>query len=122
MTYRSLLDELLLLTDACSGTPWFNANASAFLQVCDAFGETARQHHDLLVDKYIARPADELDEGQLKGITASGPPLEVLLRSLKMLRDYRCAEPDTAGRSRHADIARLRAAIADSDADDGNAA
>ncbi len=122
MTYRSLLDDLLLLTDACSGTPWFKANASAFLQVCDAFGETARQHHDLLVDKYIARPADALDEGQLKGITASGPPLEILLRSLKMLRDYRCAEPDTAGRSRHADIARLRAAIADGEADDGNAA
>lgn len=112
MTYRSLLDELLLLADDCAEMPWFRVNARAFLDTCDAFGETARQHHDLLVEKFIAGPADKLDERQLQGITASGPPLEVLLRSLKVLRDYRCAEPDAEGRSRHADIARLRAAIA----------
>jgi hypothetical protein len=80
--------------------------------VCDAFGETARQHHDLLVEKFIVRPADRLDESQLQGVTASGPPLDVLIRALKTLRDYRCAEPDNAGRSRHADIARLRNAVA----------
>jgi hypothetical protein len=112
MTYRSLLDELLLLADDCAGEEWFQANARAFLDVCDAFGETARQHHDLLVEKFIVRPADRLDESQLQGVTASGPPLDVLIRALKTLRDYRCAEPDNAGRSRHADIARLRNAVA----------
>ncbi|WP_432767925.1 MAG: DUF1864 family protein [Sphingopyxis sp.] len=111
MTYRSLLDELLLLADDCAGTDWFQANARAFLGVCDAFAATARQHHDLLVEKFIVRPAAALDASQMQGITASGPPLEVLLRALATLRDYRCAEPDPAGRSRHADLVRLRAAL-----------
>ena len=110
MTYRSLLDELLLLLPDCAEEPWFQTNARAFLEVCDAFAETARQHHDLLVEKFIVRPADALDETQLAGITASGPPLAVLIRSLKILRDYRCAEPDEMGRTRHRDLARLREA------------
>lgn len=70
----------------------------------------ADPHHDLLVEKFIVRPADALDETQLAGITASGPPLAVLIRSLKILRDYRCAEPDEMGRTRHRDLARLREA------------
>lgn len=112
MTFRSLLDELMELADDCTAEPWFQTNVRAFLGVCDAFAETARQHHDMLVEKFIVRPADRMDEAQLQGITASGPPLEVLLRSLKILRDYRCAEPDGTGLSRHADLARLRGEVA----------
>lgn len=108
MTYRSLLDELLLVADECAQEEWFQANVRAFLRVCDLFGDYARQHHDLLVERFITHPAASLDEAHLKGVTASGPPLPVLLRSLQILRDYRCAEPLNASVTRHADLARLR--------------
>jgi hypothetical protein len=36
----------------------------------------------------------------------------VLLRSLQILRDYRCAEPLEGGATRHADLARLRELMA----------
>lgn len=108
MTYRSLLDELLLLADECAGEDWFQTNVRGFLRVCTLFGDYARQHHDLLVDRFITHPAMNLDAGHLKGLTASGPPLPVLLRSLQILRDYRCAEPLEGGATRHADLARLR--------------
>jgi len=112
MTYRSLLDELLLIAGDCAHEPWFQANTRAFLAVCDMFAETARQHHDLLVDRFITRPAGTLDDAHLKGVTASGPPLPVLLRSLKILRDYRCAVPDGESVTRHADLERLRRIVA----------
>jgi hypothetical protein len=112
MTYRSLLDELLLLLDDHRAAPWFQTSARAFLKVCDLFGETARQHHDLLVEKFIAGPAAHLEARQLEGITASGPPLPVLLRSLETLRDYRMAADIAGGGTRHRDIARLREAVA----------
>lgn len=108
MTYRSLLDEMLLLADDCAQEDWFQTNARGFLRVCDLFGDYARQHHDLLVDRFITHPAMTLDEAHLKGVTASGPPLSVLLRSLQILRDYRCAEPLDGNKTRHADLAWLR--------------
>ncbi len=112
MTYRSLLDELLLLVEDNAGEPWFQTNARAFLGVCDMFAETARQHHDILVDKFITAPSAGLNETHLKGVTASGPPLPVLLRALRVLRDYRCAAADAESATRHADLERLRRAVA----------
>ena len=112
MTYRSLLDELLLLADDCGREDWFQANVHGFLRVCGLFGDYARQHHDLLVDKFITGPSVKLSEPHLKGVTASGPPLPVLLRSLKILRDYRCAEPQSDSVTRYPDIQRLRQLVA----------
>src|SRR6185295_9002791 len=111
MTHRSLLDEFLLLADEHAGADWFQANARAFLDVCDLFGETARQHHDQLVSRFIVGPAGEMPEERLEGITASGPPLPVLIRSLELLRDYRMAAPRPDLETRHADLKRLRADI-----------
>jgi hypothetical protein len=111
MTRTSLLDELLVLADDYAGTEWFQANAAAFLEVCGLFGTYAAQHHDGLVRRFIESPAAALDAKGLEGITASGPPLPVLLRSLEILRDLRVAadRPDIA--SRRADIDRLRSAL-----------
>ena len=111
MTRTSLLDELLQLIDAHSHTDWFQANATAFLEVCELFGRSAAQHHDGLVKRFVEAPAGALDAAALTGITASGPPLPVLLRSLEVLRDLRLAadRPDIA--SRHADVERLRRAL-----------
>jgi hypothetical protein len=82
-----------------------------FLDVCDLFGRTAAQHHDQLVSRFIEGPARALPEDRLHGITASGPPLPVLVRSLEVLRDYRIAAPRPDLETRHADLARLRAAV-----------
>ncbi len=111
MTHRSLLDELLLLAPEHSGADWFQRNARLFLEVCDLFAQTAEQHHDRLVSRFIVDPACKLDEAHLQGITASGPPLPVLVRSLEILRDYRTAAPRPDLDTRHVDLARLRAMV-----------
>ena len=111
MTHRSLLDELLPLVDDCADEPWFRTNTRLFLALCDLFGQSAAQHHDMLVERFIVGPAGALDAAHLEGITASGPPLPALLRSLAILRDYRCAVATPAIPTRHADLARLRAAL-----------
>ena len=111
MTRTSLLDELLSLIDEHHQADWFQRNARAFLEVCDLFGQSAAQHHDGLVKKFIADPAAGLSEKNLEGITASGPPLPVLLRSLEVLRDLRVAADRRDIASRHADLARLRSII-----------
>lgn len=111
MMHRNLLDELLDLAPNCSGEPWFQDNARGLLRVCDLFGHYAEQHHDELVVRFIAGPASHMRAEQLQGITASGPPLGTLLRSLEILRDYRRAAPDSAVATRHADIARLQAMV-----------
>ncbi len=112
MSRRSLLDELLLLAEDHGDTDWFRTNARLFLEVCTLFGRTAAQHHDQLVSRFVARPATALQDGQLQGITASGPPLPVLLRSLEILRDYRCVSPRSDIPTRYADFETLREIVA----------
>ena len=112
MAHRSLLDEFLLVLDAGRPCAAWRDNAGQFLGVIDLFGETARQHHDQLVARFIEQPADALPAERLQGITASGPPLDVLVRTLATLRDMRTAARDGGSKTRHDDIARLRAASA----------
>jgi hypothetical protein len=107
MTRTSLLDELLGLAGEYAGTPWFQQNAAAYLEVCALFGRYAAQHHDGLVQRFIAAPANALKGEGLQGITASGPPLPVLLRSLEVLRDLRLAAPREELASRHEDLRHL---------------
>jgi hypothetical protein len=111
MTRTSLLDELLSLIDEHHQADWFQQNARAYLETCDLFGQSAAQHHDGLVKKFIENPAASLSEKGLEGITASGPPLPVLLRSLEVLRDLRVAADRSDIASRHADLARLRRVV-----------
>src|ERR1700722_5674626 len=107
MTRTSLLDELLALLGQHASADWFQQNAAAYLEVCELFGRYAAQHHDGLVQRFIAAPAGALDEQGLQGITASGPPLPVLLRSLEVLRDLRLAAPREGLASRYEDLRRL---------------
>ena len=111
MGRKSLLDELLDLLDAYRGADWFQRNARSFLEVCDLFGRTAAQHHDELVKRFIEQPAMKLNAGESQGLTASGPPLPVLLRSLEVLRDLRIAADRQDVATRHGDLARLRAVV-----------
>jgi hypothetical protein len=111
MTRKSLLDELLELLDEHRHADWFQQNARAYLEVCDLFGGYALQHHDALVRRFIEEPAGKLQPQSLEGITASGPPLPVLLRSLEVLRDMRLAADRRDITTRFADLRRLRDAI-----------
>jgi hypothetical protein len=108
MTYRSLLDELLELGAVHGGTDWFRRNARSFLEVCDLYARYAGQHHDQLVGRFIVEPAAAVPVADQQGLTASGPPLPVLLRSLELLRDLRMARVRTDLATRHEDLARLR--------------
>ena len=101
MTYTSLLDELLGLLEENASEEWFRRNARAYLEVCELFGQYAAQHHDGLVKRFIEEPASKLSKSAQEGLTASGPPLPVLLRSLEVLRDMRVA-------SQNEDLQRLR--------------
>jgi hypothetical protein len=111
MARKSLLDELLELAGKHASADWFQRSAGDFLEVCDLFGQTAAQHHNELVKRFIEGPAARLGEEQTQGLTASGPPLPVLLRSLEVLRDLRTAADRQDIVTRHHDLARLRAAV-----------
>lgn len=113
MTHKSLLDELLELQYEHRCTDWFQKNAAAYLEVCDLFGRYAAQHHDTLVSRFIEKPSERLPAESLEGITASGPPLPVLLRSLEVLRDMRLAADRQDIVTRFADLRRLREAVAE---------
>lgn len=111
MTYRSLLDELLELAPAHASAPWFQRNARAFLELCDLFARYARQHHDQLVQRFIGGPASTLEEQEQTGLTASGPPLPVLMRSLEILRDMRTATARAGVDTRRRDLDTLRESV-----------
>jgi Monodechloroaminopyrrolnitrin synthase PrnB len=107
---QSFLDQFLDAAGESAGSEWFRRNAAAFLRVCEQHGRTAAQHHDKLVARFIEQPSKALDESHLEQITASGPPLPVLLASLEVLRDLRLAAPRDDIPSRYADLARVREA------------
>ena len=111
MRRQSLLDELLGQLDAGTLHGAARDNAALFLEVCAAHGHTAVQHHDWLVERFITAPSATLAAQHHQNLTASGPPLPVLLRALEKLRDLRNAAVRDDIPSRHHDLARLRAAI-----------
>jgi hypothetical protein len=111
MSQRSLLDELLELADAHRDAEWFRTSSRSYLEVCELFGDYAAQHHEALVKRFIEQPSAALSREHLQAVTASGPPLPVLLRSLEILRDLRVAADRPDVHTRHADLERLRACI-----------
>lgn len=110
MRRRSLLNSFLEELAAHANEEWFQRNARAFLAVCEEHGKVARQHHEQLVEEFIVRPAAEAGMEEKADLSASGPPLHVLLKGLKTLSDLRCAAPRDDIPSRYRDIARLEAA------------
>jgi hypothetical protein len=108
MRHQSFLDGLLELAPTHSGKGWFRDNARGYLELCDLYGRIAAQHHDQLVRRFIELPAGRLNEAHLSGVTASGPPLPVLLRSLEVLRDMRLAADRPDIDSRRPDLEKLR--------------
>jgi len=106
-----LLDGFVAAADSHADTAWFQENCKLFLEVCTAHGRTAAQHQNMLVDKYIKKPAVTMEKQHLKQITASGPPLEDLLDMLTHLRDLRIAAPRDDIETAYSQIEKLRAAV-----------
>lgn len=115
MRRESLMDAFLAQLDAGGAgakSEAFRTNLALFLEACAAHGRTAAQHHDELVQNFIARPAEKLPQQHHENLTASGPPLPVLLRALEKLRDLRLAADRADIPTRYKDIRRLKAAVA----------
>jgi len=112
MRRRNFIDMFLELGPAAKRENWFRENVAAFLKVIDAHGKTAAQHHDMLVARFIEKPSTALDASKLSQVTASGPPLPVLLKSLAVLRDLRKAALRDDIRTRFDDIERLKSMLA----------
>ncbi|HUQ11961.1 MAG TPA: monodechloroaminopyrrolnitrin synthase PrnB family protein [Steroidobacteraceae bacterium] len=111
MRHESFLDGLLALSREHAGAGWFQRNARGYLELCDLYGRIAAQHHDSLVKRFIEKPATGMAAAHLASVTASGPPLPVLMRALEILRDMRLAANRADIASRHADLAMLRALV-----------
>ncbi len=110
MRRTSLMDSFLSLQTKHSAS-WYQENVSLFLEVCELHGEGATQHHNQLVEKYIAQPSNSMAEQHLDKVTASGPPLEVLLGSLEKLRDRRAANHRDDIFTRYHDIQKLKTTL-----------
>ena len=112
MRRRSFMDLFLDEVEESGEKDWFQKNLGMYLEVVDIHGQTAAHHHDQLVEKFIQKPAASLSEDQLTNITASGPPLHVLINSLEKLRDLRLAADRDDIPSRYADLQKLKACCA----------
>jgi len=108
MRRQSLLDGFLQVDKDQHGAPWYRDNLGMFLETCEAHGRTATQHHDMLVNRFIELPAAAAGMQKRSNLTASGPPLDVMLDSLQKLKDLRVAAPRDDIPSRYRDFQRLR--------------
>ncbi|MGL5361204.1 MAG: PrnB family protein [Shewanella sp.] len=90
---------------------WYQQNLKLFIEVCELHGQTAIQHHNELVTKYITEPSVSLEQQHLAKVTASGPPLHVLLGSLEKLRDRRAAANRSDIRTRYQELQTLKDSI-----------
>ena len=109
MRRQSLMDEFLLdLEKETNQGQYFRKNLAEFLAVCKAHGQTALQHHTMLINKFIEQPAAQAGLKDKSDITASGPPLDIMLRGLKMLCDLRSAANVDGLETRYDDIAKLQ--------------
>ncbi|GAB1510208.1 monodechloroaminopyrrolnitrin synthase PrnB family protein [Actinophytocola sp. KF-1] len=81
-------------------------HAERYLAVCRAHGAAYAFHHHRLVLPFLAKPAAHLPPERLARLTASGPPLDVVLATLSRLVDLRAARdrPGTA----HSRLVALR--------------
>ncbi len=111
MRRTSFMNQFLALRAEHAQDEWYRRNLEAFLKVVEMHGRAAAQHHDRLVQKYIEGPAAHLPKESLEHLTASGPPLHVLIQSLQNLRDLRCAAERDDIPSRYRELAQLRSSL-----------
>lgn len=110
MRMTSIMDDFLAASEY-KDQSWYQDNLKLFLAVCESHGETAIQHHNQLVTKYIAVPSTSMAQQHISKITASGPPLHALLDALEKLRDRRAAAQRIDMRTRYDDIKLLKTTL-----------
>jgi hypothetical protein len=111
MRRKSLLDQFLEVRESSQNRPWFQRNAKIFLEVCEMHGKIATQHHEMLVAKFIEKPSEAAGLNDSPSLTASGPPLSVLLKSLRHLCDLRNAADVSGIESRFEDLKLLQSSV-----------
>jgi hypothetical protein len=111
LIYVPLLDEFLKAAETSSKKNWFQNNCRAFLEVCEAHGHAAIQHHNQLFESFIVKMSNELDEKHHAQLTASGPPLPVLAKALERLRDLRAAAKRDDIETAHDKVGLLRKVV-----------
>jgi hypothetical protein len=112
LIYVPLLDEFLEAAKTSAKKEWFQKNCGTFLEVCAAHGLAAIQHHNQLFESFIVKMSEELEARHHEQLTASGPPLPVLARSLERLRDLRAAAKRPDMETAHDKLEMLRRALA----------
>jgi hypothetical protein len=111
MRRGSFLQQLLAVPKQQQAGKAYRHCARLFLDVCEMHGRIAAQHHDQLVKRFIEEPSRGISDEHMDTLTASGPPLPVLLRALEKLRDLRMAVERDDVRTSHRQIAQLRATL-----------
>ncbi|MFJ8666271.1 monodechloroaminopyrrolnitrin synthase PrnB family protein [Streptomyces sp. NPDC093600] len=89
-------------------TPQLRDNADLFLSVCRRFGAAYAFHHHQLVGPFLKEPATYAPPEQQSDLTASGPPLDVVIENLSRLSDLRAARPRPGATSARASLDKLR--------------
>jgi len=111
MRRKSLLNLFLEAQENHQHKPWFKSNLKLFIDTCEMHGKIASQHHEMLVNKFIEKPSASAGLNNKTDLTASGPPLPVLIKSLRHLCDLRNAANVDGIRSRYNDLERLKTSL-----------
>lgn len=109
---ESLLEKFLREASTEGVTPQLRQNAEVFLEVCRSHGAASAYHHQKLVKPFLEQPAKTAPQEQLADITASGPPLKVVIGMLERLRDLRTARDRPGLVSARASLEELRRLLA----------
>jgi hypothetical protein len=105
------LSESILaqFTAATEMTDQVRENARIFLDVCRLHGAAYSFHHNRLVRPFLVEPAKNAPDAE--DLTASGPPLPVVMEFLERLGDLRAARKRPGLATAHGDLVALRAAV-----------
>ncbi|MEV0404582.1 monodechloroaminopyrrolnitrin synthase PrnB family protein [Actinoallomurus sp. NPDC050550] len=112
----ALAEPLLaaFLREAAAGSAGerLRPNGELFLEVCRAHAAAYTYHHHRLVKPFLERPAEDALPDRREDITASGPPLDVVIGGLARLSDLRAARDRPGLTTARASLDRLRALLA----------
>ncbi len=93
-------------------TAQLRENAELFLAVCRRHGAVSAFHHHRLVAPFLQVPAARAPQEEHADLTASGPPLDVVVAHLARLVDLRSAKPRCGAFGARSSLDRLREALA----------
>lgn len=104
-TGESILAQFL----RAGSTEQVRGNIATFLDVCRVHGAAYSFHHNRLVRPFLVEPAKSAPDAE--DLTASGPPLPVVLEFLERLSDLRAARNRPGLATAYGDLQTLRAAV-----------